>query len=222
MSEFISNSGKTSCWPISVGAEGIAAAQFARCGFDVLVQAGRDKSWYDLVVSRAGYLLKISVKASDNGQWWLTNQFSRRAQDLAPNKIDTGSAVNMWLSSYGSRTVCCLVQFESVALDELPRIYLACPQEIAQRMRETAERAGQCALFERYDWTDSEGSACIETLPESWRFSEERIQQMLEQQGPRPVPVLAAVNTNAVPDPGRIPPAREVSLKAALKAALSA
>lgn len=218
MAEFISNSGKTCCWPISVGAEGIAAAQFARCGFDVLVQAGRDKSWYDLVVSRAGSLLKISVKASDNGQWWLTNGFSRRAQDLAPNRIDTGSAVNMWLSSYGSRTVCCLVQFENVALDEMPRIYLACPQEIAQRMRETAERAGQCALFEHYGWADADGAERIETLPESWRFSEERIQQLLDQQTARPVPVIAPERVNGGPETGPIPPKREIVREIALSA----
>ncbi|HKF48893.1 MAG TPA: hypothetical protein VKB38_16155 [Terracidiphilus sp.] len=210
MGFFVTNAARNTSWPITVGAEGIAAAQFARCGFDVLVQAGRDKSWYDLVVSRAGSLLKISVKASDNAQWWLTNGFSRRAQDLAPNRIDAGSAVNMWLSSYGSRTVCCLVQFEGVALHEMPRIYLACPQEIAQCMRETAERSGQCALFERYDWTDAGGTAHIETLPESWRFSEERIQHLLDQQNTRPVPMIAAVRTNAEPDAGPIPPKREV------------
>ena len=30
---------KSPSWPITIGSEGIAAAQFARCGFDVLVQA---------------------------------------------------------------------------------------------------------------------------------------------------------------------------------------
>src|SRR5579859_4476843 len=54
---------KPGSWPISVGASGIAAAQFARCGFDVMIQAGHDKPWYDLVVTRSGNLLKIGIKA---------------------------------------------------------------------------------------------------------------------------------------------------------------
>lgn len=198
MAAFTSIPGKTTSWPISIGAEGIAAAQFARCGFDVLVQAGRDKSWYDLVVSRAGYLLKVSVKASENGRWSLTSGYSRRAMELAGSRMDCPSAVDMWLASYGSRTVCCLVQFENVALDEMPRIYLAFPQEIALRMRETSERVGQCALLERYEWNAADGSERMEMLPVEWRFSERRIEHLLDQQAPRPVPVMA-VAKSAVP-----------------------
>src|SRR5438270_14079644 len=55
---------KPPSWPMSIGAAGIAAAQFARCGFDVMMQAGPDKPWYDLVVTKAGTLLKIGVKAT--------------------------------------------------------------------------------------------------------------------------------------------------------------
>ena len=54
MSLFAATQTKTTSWPINVGAEGIAAAQFARCGFDVLVQSGHDKPWYDLVITKAG------------------------------------------------------------------------------------------------------------------------------------------------------------------------
>ena len=34
---------KPATWQLTLGAEGIAAAQFARCGLDVSVQSGRDK-----------------------------------------------------------------------------------------------------------------------------------------------------------------------------------
>src|SRR5579871_652873 len=89
---------KASTWPITVGAEGIAAAQFARCGFDVLVQAGRDKPWYDLAVTRAGNLLKVSVKASDDGHWDLTQSFSRgrRVTDIAGG-LDCRHAIDLWV-----------------------------------------------------------------------------------------------------------------------------
>ena len=79
---------KASSWPMTVGAEGIAVAQFARCGFDVLVQSGHDKPWYDLVVTKAGNLLKVSVKPSEDGTWSLTQSYLRRAAELSGKKSD--------------------------------------------------------------------------------------------------------------------------------------
>lgn len=171
---------RSTSWPITVVAEGIAAAQFARCGFDVLVQANRDKPWYDLVVTRAGNLLKVSVKASDDGEWRLTSGYTRSGQAISAAAFDARSAVDRWLASYGSRTVCCLVQFQGVAFDELPRIYLALPTEVAHAMRQTADRIGLCGVKERYEWTRS-GSTELETMPDAWRFSPQRIEELLAQ-----------------------------------------
>lgn len=178
MTEIATTPGKT--WPITMGAEGMAAAQFARCGFDVLMQAGRDKPWYDLVVTRSGSLLKVSIKASEDGQWSLTQGYARRAPEVSGSKFDCGAAIDRWLDSYGSRTICCLVQFERVALDEMPRIYLAFPHEIATRMRETVRRVGVCSLFEKYAWTAESGSRQTEALPASWLFSQNRIEELLQ------------------------------------------
>jgi hypothetical protein len=55
---------KPTSWHISVAAEAIAAAQFARCGFDVSVQYGADQPEYDLIVAKGDHLLKVSVKGS--------------------------------------------------------------------------------------------------------------------------------------------------------------
>jgi hypothetical protein len=174
---------KSPSWAISVGAEAIAAAQFARCGFDVLVQAGRDKPWYDLVVTKAGNLLKISVKASENGEWALTNGFIRRVAETNGMRIDCVSAIDMWRAGYGSRTVCCLVQFEGVAIQELPRVYLASPDEIAAHMRETAERTGRCTLLEMYEWSTSAGTRSVQMLPDAWSFSHARVKELIATQG---------------------------------------
>jgi len=166
-------------WPISVGANGIAAAQFARCGFDVMSQLGPDKPWHDLVVTRGGNLLKIGVKASDNGRWRLAESYLVRAAHANSKKPDIPHAIRMWLDIHGERTIYCLVQFEGVSLNELPRIYLATPAEIARRMRETAERTGEPLLHETYDWTSPDsGFTTIETLPSSWLFSHDRIQEL--------------------------------------------
>jgi|CZKL01.1.fsa_nt_gi hypothetical protein len=172
-------------WPMNAGAEALTAAQFARCGFDVLV-AGCDRPWYDLVITKAGTLLRVSVRASENGCWCLTEPFLRRSSDVTRIKQECHTAIDLWLGHHGSRTVCCLVQFEGVLIQQLPRIYLASPVQIAQRMRETADRIGNSTLFEQYEWTPACGNApSIERLPASWRFSNERIQELQGDVFPR-------------------------------------
>ena len=182
MAIFSAPATRPASWPISIAAECTAAAQFARCGFDVLVQAGRDKPWYDLVVTTAGNLLKVSVKASENGEWLLTNGFVRRVAETNGMRVDCLSAIDAWRAGYGSRTVVCLVQFEGAAIHELPRVYLASPDEIAETMRETAQRIGRCTLLERYEWTGSIGARTVEMLPDSWHFSQARVRELLASQ----------------------------------------
>ena len=60
---------KPSSWHISVASEAIAAAQFARCGYDVSVQYGADQPEYDLVIAKGHSLLKVSVKGSQDLGW---------------------------------------------------------------------------------------------------------------------------------------------------------
>lgn len=195
--------GKPGSWPIAVGGAGIAAAQFARCGFDVMIQAGHDKPWYDLVVTKAGNLLKIGVKSSDDGCWRLAESYLQRAAHLSGRKSDVQRAIAVWLDIHGGeRTVYCLVQFEGVALNQLPRIYLATPAEIARRMREAAERVGDPILHEQYEWTapDTEDTA-VETLPASWLFSHERIQELLFPQTAQAIATPARTSYAAVEMP---------------------
>jgi hypothetical protein len=175
-----------------VGAEGIAAAQFARCGFDVLVQAGRDKPWYDLVVTKGGNLLRVSVKASEDGRWALTQPFLRSSGHQKISKADCHAAIDLWVGNHGSRTVCCLVQFFGTSIDQLPRIYLAAPAEIAHTLRATADRLTHPDLYEQYEWRGPEGQSNAEALPSSWLFSAERIQELLAQHAPAlfPSPAL--------------------------------
>jgi hypothetical protein len=189
MSLFAPVRNKPSSWPISVGAEGIAAAQFARCGFDVLVQAGHDKPWYDLAVTKAGNLLKIAVKASDDGCWSLVHSYMKPAGNLNGKQSDAHRAIDLWLDIHGSRTIYCLVQFEDVALNQLPRIYLATPLEIARRMRDAVERLGDPILHEQCEWTSPDtGFTSFETLPSAWLFSHERIRELADRQADHATP----------------------------------
>jgi hypothetical protein len=58
---------KRTSWQVAVAAEAIAAAQFARCRFDVSVQYGANQPEYDLIVAKDDRMLKVSVKGSQDG-----------------------------------------------------------------------------------------------------------------------------------------------------------
>lgn len=175
-----SSPSKPGSWPMSVGAAGIAAAQLARCGFDVLIQTGHDKPWYDLAVTKAGNLLKIAVKASDNGCWCLVQSYLKRSGHASGSQADGNRAIDLWLDIHGARIAYCLVQFEGVSLDQMPRIYMATPAEIAQEMRAASARLGDPVLREQYEWRTAEtGSLSAEALPSNWRFSPQRIEELV-------------------------------------------
>ena len=105
------------------------------------------------------------------------------AVPMDPNRrrADHQSAIDMWLNSQASRAMCCLVQFDSIPLDQLPRIYLAAPWDIARRMLDCLERVDDAILHETYEWTSPfDGVARTETLPNAWRFSPDRIEELMK------------------------------------------
>jgi len=54
-------------WQVATAAEGCAAAQFVRSGWDVSVQYGANQPEYDLVAVNGERVLKVSVKGSKDG-----------------------------------------------------------------------------------------------------------------------------------------------------------
>ncbi len=177
-------------WQIALSASGIAAAQFARCGLDVTVLSGPERPRHDLVVTRSGNLFKVCVLASDDGIWDLTQAYQKRAAGLAGNMAECHRAIDMWLDKHDARMVCCLVQFLGVTIDQLPRIYLATPYEIAQKLRQAVNRAGEAILWEERKWvSDGDDSRIVEKLPAEWLFSSERVRQLLTG---RPLEAAAA------------------------------
>src|ERR1043166_7652594 len=55
---------------VSIAAEAIAAAQFARLGCNVAVQYGANQPGYDLMVSRGTVIRKISIKGTQIEAGW--------------------------------------------------------------------------------------------------------------------------------------------------------
>jgi Holliday junction resolvase-like predicted endonuclease len=160
-------------WHVGVAAEAIAAALFARCGYDVSVQYGANQPEYDLIVAKDDQLLKVSVKGSQDGNWGLCQSYITR------KRADYHDAIGPWLARHKARTVLCFVQFHNVALSELPRVYIATPQEVAERLRATANGRGDTILYEQHHWGPRAYAAGkTEEVPATWRFSPERIQQL--------------------------------------------
>jgi len=64
----------------------------------------------------------------------------------------------------------------------MPRVYLATPEEIAERLRQTAKGRGDTILFEYKAWTKRAYAAgTIDKIPQEWEFSSERIQALFNR-----------------------------------------
>jgi Holliday junction resolvase-like predicted endonuclease len=162
-------------WHVGIAAEAVAAALFARCGLDVSVQYGANQPEYDLLVARGEQTLKVSVKGSQDGGWGLTQSYMDKKK-----KADYHGAIDRWLARHKPKTVLCFVQFQGIALDQMPRVYLASPAEVAARLRATAKGRGDTILYEQKVWTQKAHAAgTIEAIPRSWTFSPKRIDELL-------------------------------------------
>lgn len=84
------------------------------------------------------------------------------------------------MEKHTKKTVFCLVQFKGVADDALPRMYLATPAEIADRLKESAKGRGATILYEDHRWSErARGFGTTDQIPESWRFTKQRIGDIL-------------------------------------------
>ena len=160
-----------SSWHVAVAAEAIAAAQFARCGWDVSVQYGANQPEYDLIIAKNQNLLKISVKGSQDGSWGLTQSYLKNAEYQI--------AIDLWEQRHDPHTIFCFVQFKGLSLQEMPRMYLATIREVAERLRSTAKNRGDTILYEHHVWAKRAYAAgTTESIPEAWCFSSNRIEQL--------------------------------------------
>jgi hypothetical protein len=191
-------------------AEKIAAAQFARCGFDVSAQDASDRPMYNLVVAKAGVLLKVSVLCSQNGAWSLTQPYLKRASELRGGKTDHQGAIDLWLDHQSSRTVCCLIQFQGVAIDQLPRVYLASPKELAKRLREAVIGLGDSTLYEStlYQACDTFGDEAesSRTPSSEWSFTNRRIEELIAAQDSTPGAKVPASQSAPRVSPAEVDP----------------
>lgn len=164
---------------VGVAAEAVAASLFARCGLDVSVQYGANQPEYDLLVARGDDVLKVSVKGSKDGGWGLTQSHLPK-QAGAKGTPDYHAAIDCWLDKHGKKTIFCFVQFQGIRIDELPRVYLASPNEVADALHKTAKGRGGTILYERKVWTDkAQAAGTVDEIPSAWIFSVDRVGHFL-------------------------------------------
>ena len=171
------NQPRLSSRQLSAAAENIVAAQFSIHGFDVLEQGGRARHFYDLGVANSGGMLKVTVHGSLRGFWNLVDPY-KTATNFSPAELHR--VIDRWLERQGARVTFCLVQFEHPDLKMMPRLYLATAAEIAARLHESVNTLGDTALYEEYEIQDGSGRNSVERLPARWRFSQERIAELMD------------------------------------------
>ncbi len=75
----------------------------------------------------------------------------------------------------------CLVQFKETAPHEMPRVYAASPEEMAERMKASAGGRSDTILYEEHVWgSGAAGFGTTDYLPEEWTLSSGRLQAMFE------------------------------------------
>lgn len=176
MAKLVARTMKTN-WHVATAAEAIAAAQFARLGFNVSVQYGANQPEYDLMVDDGDRTLKISVKGSANGGWGLTQT------QLSKLKFaNYHGAAAAWLERHKPGTAICLVQFKDAKFDDMPRVYLVKPREIAEKLRQASGGRGDTIIYENYTrGSRSAGAGTLERIPDEWRLSSARVDAMFGQ-----------------------------------------
>jgi len=158
-----------------IAAESYTASLLARAGFDVLVQYGANQPDYDLVAEKDGRFLPISVKGSQDGGWMLAVRYVKPG-------VNYLEAIQAWLAAQRDDIVFFLVQFVNVGIDESPRVYVARPPEMASYMSSQRYGQGHGSLQEDFR-RDHPKSKYNHTMPTEWRFSESRIDRILQEHG---------------------------------------
>lgn len=158
---------------VGVAAEAFAAGFFAQAGCDVLVQYGANQPEYDLVVTRGKVARHISVKGSQDTGWGLIQNYK---------SVERGyhAAADAWAASHViPDLIYCFVQFASVKLGDCPRVYLATIDEVLQRHKESRNGLGSTILYEDHCYARGEAKGCVDRIPDSWRFTHERLNAFL-------------------------------------------
>lgn len=162
---------KMTQYQVAVAAEAIAAALFARAGCHVSVQYGANQPGYDLIAEKNRRAILISVKGSQDNAWGLTQSHIKNA--------DYRKAVDDWLAVQTPSIVFCFVQFYLTSIVEMPRVYLATAQEVADHLRESGGGKGDTILHVAKTWKSGKRQGITDAIPPEWAFSVELVDEII-------------------------------------------
>lgn len=162
-------------WNMGTAAEAFTAGFFARLGYSISVYKGVNPAGYNFKIENNGVEINIAVKGSEDGLWRLTQDC------LSQGKRDYSKAAERWKSKFSSKTIFSLVQFKDVKKLDSPRIYLATPNEIVERLKNASAGKGGCNLYENKMWVKkASGYGTTDKVPDNWMISEKRINNILK------------------------------------------
>lgn len=158
-------------YQVGIAAEASVAAALARAGCNILVQYGANQPEFDLIASKGGKNLRISVKGSRDGSWIAAGAFKKSA-------LTNAETLRIWEKDHDERTIFVFVQFENIPFDKLPLMYMASVHEVAEHLSKT--RAGKIDLVLYITRTFKSGVAKDHTdnIPVEWELTENRVDEM--------------------------------------------
>lgn len=154
-------------YQVAVAGEAYAATLFSQAGYDVALQYGTTQPNWDIIATKNGRTMHVSVKSSQDGGWGLFQNYKRG--NSYPG------AVQAWLALQPADIVFLFLQFQGVTLPSPPRAYIARPAEIITHMLTT--RAGHCTttLLNNYTYQKGVGKGHSDVIPISWHVTQLRI-----------------------------------------------
>jgi hypothetical protein len=140
---------------------------------DLLVKYGANQPLYDLMITRCGKAIHVSVKGSQDGGSGLNQNFKRgrlynEAADVWPLLIRTKTSFIVSYSSgrrVGRMSACLLVTV----------------MDIAERLKASRNGLGNTVLWENHCYKMGLAKGCTDKLPDEWRFSLKRLNQFLPE-----------------------------------------
>ncbi|UTW65995.1 hypothetical protein KFE94_15250 [bacterium SCSIO 12643] len=160
-------------WNMRMASEAFTAGFFARLGYKISKPHGIEDSHYNFKITLDENEINVAVKGSQDGLWRLTQDYVTRG------KRDYIKAAERWFSRFGPHTIFSLVQFKDVEKLDAPRIYLATPKEIFERLKNSSSGKGGCNLYENKVWVKkASGYGTTDKVPENWMMTESRIKSL--------------------------------------------
>jgi Holliday junction resolvase-like predicted endonuclease len=155
---------------VGIASEAYAAAVLAQADYNVSIQYGPNQVGYDLIAEKNGKTACISVKGNKDGGWPLTASY----KGMSPK-----DKARIWLEDHRG-LIFFLVQFKSVRLGEMPRIYVANAQELHAQIIAQKSGHGDTVLKEKHIWRSGMAEGTTDEIPSAWKLSPQRLIETLK------------------------------------------